>query len=391
MGGGAPGLDLVGACGFRRGETMVRAAGEAVERLALVPPDPDPDRVRGVPPDHRRRVKIGTPGVSRAAPAIDQAVADCLPAVDLSQGPEGGHTVLLPTAVVDDPCPDFDPQLVDPSPSAAAAGTSWNYAVERALLESIERDAVLTAWALKPSVPWLDPGDPPVRWRASAAGDTLERVGEVLAEDADLTARTVIIPTGVPRVSCALTLLFDRHGPTAAGAAAHWSTTSAVATSAREALQVMVVLRNVGAEGRQLGRVEVVDEMSRATYWAHPASATEPRRWLEACVRREPSDGAALDLPTEEARLGHLTRRLAGDGLTPMVCDLTARLPRVIQGLGWVAVRAVVLGHQALPMDERHDWSWVRPRLHQAAARWGISAVTADHRYQGEAGPHPLI
>ncbi|MDQ6785161.1 MAG: YcaO-like family protein [Actinomycetota bacterium] len=390
-GGGGPGLELVGACGFRRLETMVRAAGEAVERLALVPGERDPARILAVPSDHERRVHVGVPGVARTAELVDRNPVDCLPAADLSPGAQR-RTVLLPAAVVDDPVDERLREWVDPSPSAAAAGTSWTYASMRALLESIERDAVQSAWALKPALPCLDPAEPPADWRVGKSGRVLDSVAEALADDPALTARTLLLPTGVPGVSCALTVLFDRGGPTAAGSAADWSVASAVATSAREALQVMVVLRNLGPAQHRLDRTDVVDEISRAQYWAEPSSAAEPLRWLEHGLAYEGPGPAETPPPrSEEARLEHLASHLANEGLTPLICDLTARLPPAIRALGWVAVRAIVLGHQALRMDERHRWSWAQFRLRSAAAKFGLPPVVALLSSVDGEGPHPLI
>lgn len=329
-----PELRWVGGSGFTRSDAIVRAAGEAVERYALVPRGVDTLQAAVAP---EARIRVARHG--RAAAGLDAAAADCLPAVVLPSGRE----CLVPAVLVDDPA---DSPWVDASPSGAAAGPSWEFAATRALLESVERDAVQRGWVMRPAVQRVDP---------------LEVASERLAEALEgVAAAAVLLPTGVPGLTCASTFLLEpRAGGgriLSAGARATWSAREAVLGSLREAVQVLQLLRGIAGGYDPLGEDALVTaEPVRARYCLSERPAAWVDGWLARCVPGTLEPDA--DPPADE--LGHVATALAGAGLEPVVCDLTHRLPEAIQALGWHAVRAIVLGHQPLRMDERHTWSWV--------------------------------
>ena len=69
-----------------------------------------------------------------------------------------GEQVCVPAALVDDPVdPADNPGWFDSGPSGAAAGPDLEQATARALLEIIERDAIMVAWERDLRLPLLDP------------------------------------------------------------------------------------------------------------------------------------------------------------------------------------------------------------------------------------------
>ena len=380
------GLDLVGAGGYRRGETVLRAAGEAVERAALVPPPVDPLGRRPVPPGHPARMAVGTPGVARALPELEELTVDCLPALDLSD-PGRPAPVLLPACLVDDPV-TAQRACVDPGPTGTAAGPTLGFAVERALLEDVERDAVQTGWALRRAVrvrQLRDVVGGAGRGGSAAAAALLD--GERVLAAAGLSTDLVEFPADVPGVSVVLALLRDADRDlVAAGACATWSAGAASATAVREALQVYALLRGLTPAAERA----VVDEASRAAYWCSSGSVDRATAWLDDLCAicpagQEPHPRVGVGV---HERVHHLAGALARRGRRPVVCDLTARLPPRVRELGWHAVKGVVLGSQQLRMSEVPEHTWNLPRLR------GLLAGDADGVYREaplDRMPHPLV
>jgi ribosomal protein S12 methylthiotransferase accessory factor YcaO len=110
--------------------------------------------------------------------------------------PAGGSRLtgvehLVPSVLVTDPVPEQP--WSDGSPSGAASGPGWTFAAERALLESVERDAALCCWALRPRVPFVDSLD--LAGRTGALGaDQRADVADYLSRHR-ARARTVILPS----------------------------------------------------------------------------------------------------------------------------------------------------------------------------------------------------
>ena len=124
-------------------------------------------------------------------------------------------------------------------------------------------------------------------------------------------------------------------------------------------------------------------ESARARYCLGTRPAAHLRSWLECC-REGAAPAAPSSGPGPAGERAALVAGLRAEGLRPLACDLTPRLPDRARELGWHVVRALVLGHQGLRMDERHDWSWVRRRLERWAERTG-GQVPAD---LGAVAPH---
>ena len=283
--------------------------------------------MRAVAPGDPRRVRVSAPGVALSVSDLDALPADCLPAVELDGASGGCPEVLVPAAIVDDPARDCPPGWVDASPSGAAASLFKDYAATHALLESIERDAVQACWVLRPPVAWVHPADVAAD-RAHADSRHAARLADWLDVSA-LTARTLLLPTGVAGVTCALTLLLDeRHGCSAraGGSRAGRSLPGIVHGSAREAIQVLAALRRVAAGyGALAGDAHVTGESARARYCLGPRPAAHLRSWLECC--REGAAPAAPSGPGSAGERAALVAGLRAEGLRPLACDLTPRLP----------------------------------------------------------------
>ncbi|WP_250280093.1 YcaO-like family protein [Frankia sp. Cppng1_Ct_nod] len=412
---GRPSLHHVGACGFSRGDTLIRGAGEAVERAALIPPAVDPLRLADVPPDDNRRLSAAG---ALAHPILNAQPVACLPAIRLGSPPGSPRrAVLVPAAIIDDPVREQPVDHTDASPSGAASGPSLIRASLNAFLECVERDAVQAAWTLGPALRSVDPasflaavhgtgprtgsGQPYAR---SGYRQGFTHASGVLAKvlrGMTLLAGTALIPCGIPGITVALTMLVDEEGGgiAAAGSCASWSLDHAVLVSAREALQVLSLLRKIVARWPSNGDGgAIVDEISRALFWASPAGAALGRDFLERCELRSDRNLEGSDhnlegevregsLDDDQDRLAVLASHLCRDGLDPLICDLTGRLPPPLREMGWHAVRGIVVGHQPLRMNETYTFTWAEKRLLDHARRWGVT-VPADLTLTP---PHPLI
>ncbi|MGW4803679.1 YcaO-like family protein [Kitasatospora sp. NPDC004272] len=369
--------EVVGACGVARGDVVVRAAGEAVERYALRPLPADRTAWPELPGE---RLDFAAPGAGLGAPGAP--VAAYYPAHRLSDGAR----VLVPAGLVDYPAeehPGFDP-----SPSGAASGDGLDMALRAALLEVIERDAVLVAWARRLALPRVDldgslrgaPNGP--GWRRLAAALRVARDGGV----EPVLAR---IPTGVPGVFCAVGVVLDEHEgrPLAAvgcNAAGDWGTT--LAGALQEALQIRSLLRLTQRAHPDVPAPELVTgDVERARYFADRPGADAAAAWCAGFTGPEPVGG---ETPPGPPGVRQLVEGLAGQGVQPLAVELTHRLPPELRAMGWAAVKVVPVGLQPLRMDERTAFGWNLPRLESAPRRTGFEAL---HRGGPAWAPHPLI
>lgn len=357
-------LHLVGAYGAGRGDTLVRAAGEAVERFALFPRDRGPRTVTAT------AASLGEDALDFVAAGLgDPAGADAELRWYEGTWLHSGAPVWVPAGLVDYPAgtPWFDP-----SPSGAASGPDFEFAVRGALLELIERDAVGVAWAAGAFSAEIDVeaeialAPPSPEWRRLT---TLYRK----ACASGLRPRLVTLPV-LPGLHCVLATVAGTD-LVACGAKAHEEWDRALLIALQEALQVHEMLTVLRGQWGQVEPPAVVrDDIDRARLWLTSRAVSELDRRLRDLPLAPPG-------PPSSPRhsVAELVTAVRTDGGEPLVVDLTPRLPAPHRAMGWRAVKVVVPGYQPLRMDERHEFGWRHDRI--AAA-----STASVPRF-----PHPLI
>ncbi|GLY50312.1 YcaO-like family protein [Lentzea sp. NBRC 102530] len=336
------GAHPVGACGAGRMDTLARAAGEAVERFALVPGDGvESVRARSLPGAlDFAGASLGDP---RAAGETLLWYRGCWM--------DSGAPVWVPAGMVDHP---GDTPWFDSTPSGAAAGPDLEFAARAALLEWIERDAVAVAWATGAGVRRVEPPPGPVRRLVESARDVAPQL--------------VSVPV-LPGLTCVVAAVVDGPALAAVGAKAHHDADRAMLVALQESLQVRAALLAMRAEWGEVTAPEVVrDDADRARLYLTPAAVAEVRERLHDQPLTELASGPAMTLD-------ELVAAVVADGGRPALVDLTARLPELHRAMGWRAVKVVVPGYQPLRMDERHVFGWRHDRLNGAVGSF----------------PHPLI
>lgn len=374
----------VGAAGFDRADALRRAAGEAVERFALRPSAHDQGVAALIPAFHPGRLRLSEWRVARGPASVDSVESWCLPAFEAKCGSR--DSIWIPTVSVDDL---GDARAVgsgcDSTPSGAASGPTLRFAVRSALVESIERDAIQSAWSLRPRLKML--ATPDALGLFAALGGEARHCGEVIAEQC-LEVYVVFIPTRITNTPTFLSLVIDRekHIVAAGAAAGVWS--SAVGRAVRESIQVLALLRNVAASSADVGDVAAVrQELDRARFWCSEGSVDAAEGWL-ARMCQSPLEGWCAELERGRAPSGatieELCHDLVLDGLHPVVCNLSHRIPTEWRERGWRAVKSVVIGHQVLRMDETFGFSFNFDRLDRLSSSWGDVAPALET-------PHPFI
>ncbi|WP_394621496.1 YcaO-like family protein [Lentzea sp. JNUCC 0626] len=349
-------LHLVGAYGTSRTDTMARAAGEAVERFALIPGEQGPRAITAT-------------AASLGAAALDHVAAGLgAPVTAPMRWYEGtwlhsGAPVWVPAGLVDYP---VDTTSFDPSPSGAAAGPDFEFAVRGALLELVERDAMGVAWAAGAFASEIDLGA-----ELAAAPRTGEWRRLATLHSKGLPVRLVRVPV-LPGLHCVLSTVVD--GTMAAcGAKAHEEWDRALLIALQESLQVHEMLTVLRDQWGAVEAPEVVrDDIDRARLWLTAGAVGELERRLVG-LPREPPGSASF----ARRSVTDLVEAVRADGGEPLVVDLSRRLPEAHRAMGWHAVKVVVPGYQPLRMDERHPFGWRQDR---------IEAAGPLSRF-----PHPLI
>lgn len=356
----ADALHAVGAYGLNRADTMVRAAGEAVERFALMPTG------RGGPQARvGTAVEIGADGVDFAARSLGDPLA-VEERLTWYQGTwlDSREPVWVPSGLVDYPIAD---PWFDPSPSGAAAGPDLDFALRGALLELIERDAVLVSWAGEGPLQAFDLDAELAAAPATANWQQLRRLRKLLAGQG-LTPRLVRIPV-LAGLHCALSAVVDERGFAAVGVKAHEDLGRALLVALQESLQVRELL---GQLPPSPAPTVVRDDLDRARWWSTDLAVAELERRLHDLPTSPPSVAEAQPWTVPE-----LVLAMRSDGGRPAYVDLTDRLPEAHRAMGWRAVKVIAPGYQPLRMNEQHGFGWLRDRI----------TATSPERYF----PHPLI
>ncbi|MFD8084039.1 YcaO-like family protein [Kitasatospora sp. NPDC059722] len=379
--------EVVGAYGASRGDTLVRAAGEAVERFALYPAG-DPVTVASAAELAGSALDFTRKGAELADPAAARRELRWYPGRSLVDG--GG--VHVPAGLVDYPAHPDDAAGFDPSPSGAASGATPEQALLSALLEVIERDALITAWQCRLPLPVADP-EAVLRQSPATPGRQRLRLAHRAASAAGLRPVLAWIPTGLPGVHCATAVIVDTDGPgrlAAVGACASGDACTALGKALQEAMQIRSALRLVNRnDPADAPTAQPRTELERAQYFASEHGAAAVASWAagfvpeEARLLADAGAGAAPDGLTVDG----LVRALAEQGVRPVAVDLTHRLPEALVRMGWHAVKIVPEGLQPLRLDESCAFNWHRGRLASAGARTGLTPLAPEGRRE----PHPLI
>ncbi|WP_426004135.1 YcaO-like family protein [Paenarthrobacter sp. NyZ202] len=354
----------VGAFDLRRRASMIRAAGEAVERFALVRVEGDRD-VLAVSTDEDRRIDFVSAGLGRAS-----ALAYDFPwyrARNLQTGAESQ----VPAPVV-----DYGPQqpgepwdvFFDPSPNGAASGPTATFAQAAALAEVLERDSFLTAWYKGSPLHQIDTA----RLKGLPDCRGLTQLLES-AKTAGIDPCLAFVPEYGSPLHTAVCIICDGSGPGfgAVGLKTSADPLTALLGALQEGLQIreLFLARTPHASSATL---QVTDDDSRAAYWSTPGAVQRLQDWVGSFAE----SGIPAGKPVPDAAA--LVRHLASRGVGSHWVDLTHRLPVRIRELGWVSGKVVCPGALQLTMDETKGLSIPDNRR----AGWESSGHTT---------PHPLI
>ena len=373
---------MVGAHGHSRSDALLRGSGEAVERFALHP-------LPGVPAVRGRATELPHPALGFHEPGValgDPAAVDAELHWYEGRRLRDSAPVMVPAPLVDWPADPVESRHFDPGPSGAAAGNSAEMALRSALLEILERDAILTAWERGLRLPsYTDPEEVvPGDAGSGAARSALKSLWS-LARSEGLAPKLARLPTAVPQVWCFMAALVDPAGPGAlatVGLKISDRPWESLLGAFQEAWQVRTALE-LSREGLGATPLEgtITDEDDRIRHMLTPEGFDSIRDWVEGFV---PGERPAPPTPVTSA---DLLRGILADGGDPVSVDLTPRLPEQLRNMGWHAAKVIPVGYQHLRMDERPGWSWNRPRLESAPERTGLPA-----RYAGASPerPHPL-
>lgn len=373
---------MVGAHGHSRADALLRGSGEAVERFALHP-------LPGVPTVRGRATELPHPALEFHEPDValgDPAAVDTELHWYEGRRLRDSAPVMVPAALVDWPADPVESRYFDPGPSGAAAGNSAEMALRSALLEVVERDAILVAWERGLRLPsYTDPEDVVPRTAASGAARSALMSLWALARGEGLTPKLARLPTAVPQAWCFVAALVDPARPGAlatVGLKVSDRPWEALLGAFQESWQVRTAL--------ELSRDEmgvlpldgpITDEDDRIRHMLTPEGFDSIRDWVEGFV---PGERPAAPAPVNS---GDLLHGILADGGDPVSVDLTPRLPAQLRSMGWHAVKVIPVGYQHLRMDERLTWSRNRPRLASAPERTGL---TARYPETSPERPHPL-
>lgn len=262
------------------------------------------------------------------------------------------------------------------NPSGIAAGRTWDDAIRHGLLELLERDAVMLAWACQT--------------RLSGEREAEERYGVLLAGQPDSEMRVATCPSIIPGVVIAVSAVFSNRSRLCGfGAKAHGDRDAALRGAVFEAIQ----LRELTEVARTWHRVPVTDrprtELERARYWSTDEAFWHLRRWFDSFTETEGAPSRALNgseaaAGVDLAQLFSCVEAVAGE---VTAVDFTPYLPPRVAELGWRVAQIVCPGLQPLVMDE-------------LAAEWNLARLAMVSRPESDTipprlgvvgTPHPVI
>jgi len=331
-------LTLVGAADLKLNSALIRGAGEAVERYALMPGPQGPQ-----PQLHL----VDIDGGLLWNPCLHGMETWCYQAAPILS-PEA-PTVSIPAGAVDYPFHSLrdDDGMCDPGPSGASSGAGLTDAIERACKELLERDAAMRAWDEKDDtrVRFFSVNDSSLRDHRLA---TLLQACERLK----LEVITAVLPiTGTTETSASMTMIVDTEGRlAAAGLGLERSYMDGAVRSLQEALQVRAFLLNIVSQKPPQTPpppLPLADDRQRSLWWASHEGIAAAQRWQD-WVRSCPTTGGL------NTSFAGTWSSCVGAAYT---VNLSARLPAAIQDLGWNAVKVIAPELVPLRMSEAVTWN----------------------------------
>ena len=376
-------LSIVGACGLSRADAFVRAAGEAVERYALMPRP-------GLCPPAADALDI--PAGALWAPTGSGAGTRYAGARISTGAPWS-----VPAGLVDYPARPAESLGCDPTPSGTAAGGSPRRALRAACREVLERDAAMIAWYRQvrlPRVPLYALArrsagadaavDAAVDKIAAGRRPGAESLARLLraAESVGLDVRAGTTPTSLPGVGAVISIALDPgHQLVSAGLGLADSWVDSAARAVQESLQVWALLRSAAEHpAGSAAAGPVLTDTDRARYCRGAQAYAAAQAWTDAFIRADAGSGWTGSCPDDPAVI------LPGGVAVP----LTTRLPEPIIGGGWHAVKALSSEHQPLRMNETLDWTLHPGRLRAPESEWKLDCL-ADADAVHAVAAHPFI
>lgn len=337
---------------------LVRTLGEAVERYSLASfdrksatlcrrkeltgPILDPALIVSFDSDEQSEGRFG------CVPYSDEYRFQWIRALDLFQK----RAAFLPAQFTYVPCPlaHGEPRLWQANTSGVAAARSFSKALEGAILELIERDAVMLAWFGRAETRRI------VGWQAVMP----EMQGVV--EQTNLKALPFRLKNefDVP-VALVLTVSADEREPHfTVGSAAGWTWQSAIGSALIEALQNRIWLRK--ARYNHMRRPnQVRDPVDHALFYANRSNAGA-FDWL---MKQRTVDLAPLKGSASHRELQILLKKLKESHYSVWLVDVSSQFARAV---GYHVIRAFVPG--LIPVQFGHNVvAFGMPRLRSALER----------------------
>jgi ribosomal protein S12 methylthiotransferase accessory factor len=315
-----------------RAAALARAFGEAVERTVWC--DRRPRRVVTCPERDLGADAVRMPAMLWWPPHRAPEAADWTPAPlawTQAQGLVTGRRAWVPLQLVTAQRPDGEPRIRPVTTAGTAAHPRRDDAVLGALLELVEREALVAGWLLAHPLP---------RYDLDGCDDPAVREALARLRAGGLDAVAVALPTDAP-LRVVAGIVIDRTGARPAGAVglcARPAAARAVEGALREALGIWHFTRVQADAGYACpDEPAALSAATRALWWARPERWSQ-LAWLWAGPRVPvPADG---DGAGPGATLRGLAAWLAAAGMDAWVVDLLE--PPLVRRCGVHVVRVVV-------------------------------------------------
>ena len=364
-----------GACSTTRTRAVVRAVGEAIERLAL---HGSGSVLASAAELGEKALRYWIPGADLGAFPGDR-IMSWYPATRLADGTQWW----VPAGLVVYPGSPQDRAGFDVGPSGAAAGQSYRSALHAALLETVERDAVIVAWARQQHLLSVDVDGALATAGTDPEWGELHRTLDVVRR-AGLEPVFARIPLGPEQLICVVGGVAGsgrHHRLLSLGAKVSTHPATALYGALHESFQLYPALQHFESPAEYNGVVET--ETDRIRFLASGSGIKALESWLSDPATSHYPTGPGPRLSTDD-----LVTTLIADGLDPYVVDLTDHLPEQVRRQGWSVVKVIPVGYQPLRIDEGSTFGWNRHRLRTVNERTGIPArLPADEIAHL---PHPL-